>query len=96
MKDLLDGREAICIVAAPFCVAVKVNDYRYATGDEEKVPYDSERLLEPTVAKVEFAQGVVNSTKSTTKVDRVVLQATRLINPAEELYAYYAKDDFGA
>lgn len=99
VRDQIDGKKAVCVVAAPFCIAGYINchhyhehddDYNKAIGEDFDPGFSKRK---PNVAYVSRSK-VIRRASELIEYDQFVLEANTLINPGDELFADYRWSNF--
>lgn len=90
VKEHLNGRKAVSIVPPSFAVAGFINEASYFEGDKDYNKHQRGELQFPRKPNVSFVQtNVARSPKQLLSPDIVVVQATTIINPGQELFSVY-------
>ena len=96
VRELLNGRKAICVVPAPFAATAFVNDYRYHEDDEDYQAWKNNELSFVRRPNVKFllSKSDIIRSDDLQEYNLLQLRACELINHGEELFADYQKSDF--
>lgn len=95
MPDSQNEGASICIVAAPFCVGGLINDGRYIEGDEEFEDWKSGALPRPRQCNCALKSNAygINHPSKWLPADVIIVQATHVISPGEELFMSYNREN---
>ena len=87
---------AVTIVPAPFSTMGFINDYHYHEDDEEFGAWKANQLARVRRPNVMYKQTVpsVQNPEQLLEYNLIEVRALELINPGEELFSDYKKDEF--
>ena len=93
VRDFSDGKKAVTIIPAPFCVSGYINEHTYREGDEDYEAFKENRLSLKRTPNAVFLMkyATVTSPKQLLNPELVYVQAEKLINPGDEIFVDYNK-----